>query len=134
MEYWWAHLLTFVFGYVTCKTFYFFRSTRTSLTLLRGAHIIYLSALIKVLEHLSHAREIMLEHMLRTEKTATQISSFEWRFEEDVNLLKQRSIDVLIQCHPTFFQQTLEFNDWESAMKFLTEHQGSALQFWDKSI
>ena len=52
MEQWWMYLLTFVFGYVTCRTFYFVRAARVSLTLVRGAHIIYLSALMHVLEFL----------------------------------------------------------------------------------
>jgi len=70
--------------------------------------------------------------MLRTEKTATQISSFEWRFEDDIKLLKERSIGVLLQCHPSLFRQMMEFEDWDSAMKFLNEHQESALKFWEK--
>jgi hypothetical protein len=102
--------------------------------MLRAGRLIYLSALIKTLEHLSYAREIMLEHMLCTEKSAVQISSFEWRFNEDTKLLKQRSIDVLIQCHPSFFRPTIEFQDWDSAQRFLNEHKDAALQFWDKPI
>tara|TARA_R100001163_G_C5068188_1_gene208119 strand:- start:1206 stop:1610 length:405 start_codon:yes stop_codon:yes gene_type:complete len=132
MEQWWMYLLTFVFGYVTCRTFYFVRAARVSLTLVRGAHIIYLSALMHVLEYLANAREIMLEHMLIAEKSATQISSFEFRFEQDTKLLKERSIDVLLYCHPSPFRQMLEFEDWEGAMRYLDENSESALKFWDK--
>jgi hypothetical protein len=125
-------LLTFVFGYVTCKTFYFFRSSRISLSLLNASHVIYLSSLIKTIEHLSYAREIMREHMLRTEKDSIQISSFEKGFDEDLKLLKVRSINNLLQCHPTFFRTMIQFDDWGGAMKFLQENREGALSFWSR--
>ena len=128
---WFLYLLVFVFGYLTCRIFYFLRSGRISISLLRVSHIVYLSAMIKALEHLSYAREIVLEHMLRTEKESNQISSFEYRFEEDVKFLKQSSIRQLINLHPQIFHETIQFDDWESAMEFLTEHQNSALYFWN---
>jgi hypothetical protein len=131
MEYWWVHILLFVFGYVTCKTFYFVRGAKLSITLLRASHIIYLSSLIKAIEHMSHAREMMLEHMIKTEKGGSQISFFEMKFEEDLRLFKERSIDVLLYCHPAFFKPTLEFDDWSTAMKFLQDNKQAALAFWN---
>lgn len=125
-------MLTFVFGYITCKTFYFFRSSRISLSLISAGHIIYLSSLIKAIEHLSYAREIMREHMLKTEKDSIQISSFEQSFDEDLRLLKTRSISTLLRCHPTFFRTMVQFDDWSSAMKFLQENREGALSFWSR--
>jgi len=133
LEHWWIYLLTFVFGYVTCKTFYFIRALRTGLTLLQGAHVIYLSSLVKAMEHFSYAREMVLEHMLKTERGSTQISSFEMRFEDDIRLFKKRSIEVLLYCHPPFFRRMVEFKDWQSAMDFLQENRESALRFWDST-
>lgn len=132
MEYWWAFLLTFIFGYVTCRTFYFFRTSRTSLSLLSASHIIYLSSVIKAIEHLSYAREIMREHLLVTEKDALQISSFERSFEDDLSRLKQRSITVLLATHPEFFRSMMKFDDWPTAMKYLEENRDAALSFWSR--
>ena len=131
MHHWWLFLLTFIFGYFTCKTFYFIRSTRASLVLLRAIHVIYLSSLIKAIEHMSYAREIMLEHMLKTEKSSTQISSFELRFERDTQMLKVRSINTLLACHPTFFRRMMDFKDWPSAMEYLLNNKDAALKFWE---
>jgi hypothetical protein len=130
MEYWWIYLITFIFGYVTCKTFYFFRTSRISLSILSAGYVIYLSSLIKALEHLSYAREIMREHMLRTEKDSIQISSFEQSFDKDVELLKVRSINTLLSCHPEFFKGMVQFEDWSGAMKYLQENKEGALSFW----
>lgn len=127
---WLLYLMVFGFGYLTCRIFYFFRSVRISVSLVRTAQVVYLSAVIKALEHLSYAREIMLEHMLRTEKGSSQISSFEYRFEEEVRLLKENSVRQLVNLHPRVFHDIVQFEDWTSAMDFLTEHRGSALSFW----
>tara|TARA_Y100000593_G_C4290308_1_gene327894 strand:+ start:49 stop:459 length:411 start_codon:yes stop_codon:yes gene_type:complete len=131
MSHWWLYLLIFVFGYFTCKTFYFVRSARVSLVLIKANNIIYLSSIIKAIEHLSYAREIMLEQMLKAGKNSTQISTFEFQFEKDVKLLKRRSVSTLLACHPAFFRSQVEFEDWEGAMKYLQENKTTALKFWE---
>jgi hypothetical protein len=131
MEYWLLGLLTFVFGYVTCRTFYFFRSARLSLTLLKAAHLVYLSVIIKALENLTYSREIMLEHMAVSQKSPTQISLFERQYESDVKLTKERSIETLRLLHPTFFKNTVQFNNWEQAVQYAEQHKEIILKFWE---
>jgi len=129
---WLLYILTFLFGYITCKTFYFFKSTRLSMIMVKAAHVIYLSSMIKALENLAYSREIMLEHMLKSEKKAAQISSFEFRFEEDVRALKERSIQMLKELHPAFFKQMLDFDNWDEASAFLIKHKEVAWKFWER--
>jgi len=124
-------LLVFLFGCLTSRTFYFFSSARTSLSMLKASHIIYLSTLIKALEHLSYAREMVLEHMVRTERKSTQISFFEMQHDENIEMFKQRAIDILIYSHPTFFRTMVEFDDWRTAMKYLADNKEAALKFWE---
>ena len=132
MESWWLYLLTFIFGYVTCNVFYFLRLARLSLNLLKTSHIVYLSTLIKALEYLSYSHEVMLEYMIIAEKNSAQISSFKFRFDDEVQKFKDQSIEVLINNHPKFFHSTIEFKDWSTAMKYLSDHQKMALQYWQK--
>ena len=132
MDSWWLHLLTFIFGYITCRTFYFVRSSRMSVSLIKTSHIIYLSAIVKALEHLSYAREVMLEHMIRTESHNTEINSFEFRYKRETEALKARSIDVLKVIHPQFFRSMLSFDDWSSAMEYLQEQKVAVSHFWEK--
>ena len=129
---WLLYVLLFVFGYVTCQTFYFLKSARLSLILLRAAHLIYLSSTMKALEHMSFARGIVLEHMLRTEKGSTAISMFEIRHEEEVVKLKTRSIDLWIDLHPEFFQRMMEFENWEGASQYVDTHKDIIFKFWEK--
>ena len=132
MEHWLLGLLTFLFGYVTCRTFYFVKSARISLTLLRASHIVYISAILKALENLSYSREVMLEHMAISERGATEISLFEKRYEQDVDLITERSIQVLRALHPKFFETALEFENWSEAIKYAEENREIMLKFWEQ--
>lgn len=121
----------FVFGYVTCKTFYFLRAARLGLNLVKASHIIYLSAVIKAIEHMSYARGIVLQHMLEAQKDSVQISSFELRFGEELTALQNRSVEVLMALHPEFFKTTMDFEDWRTAMIYLHKNKAAALAFWE---
>jgi len=129
---WLLYVLIFMFGYVTCKTFYFLKAMRLSLMLTRASHIIYLSCMIKALESMAHARGVALEQMLRGNKSASHISAFEYRYDADVRQLKERSIDVLRELHPPFFQKMIEFENWTGASEYLDDHREVAFKFWEK--
>ena len=81
---------------------------------------------------MSFARGIVLEHMLRTEKSAVAISTFELRYEEDVKNLKKRSVDLLLDLHPEFFQRLLDFETWEEASQHVDAHRDIVFKFWEK--
>jgi len=70
--------------------------------------------------------------MLKTEKGSTQISTFQYRFEEDVRILKEKSIRELLNQHPKVFRNIIEFDDWPSAMRYLMEHKAETLAFWER--
>ena len=56
MDPWWMYALVFLFGYATCRTFYFIRASRLSLSLLVYSQVIYLSSMVKILESLLHTK------------------------------------------------------------------------------
>lgn len=124
------YFLIFIFGYVTCKTFYFMRSARLSLKTVRVSHLIYLSAMMKSIENLATSRELMLEYLLKTEKSSNTITSFTLAFDKNVEHIKENSIKVLVDVHPKFFKEYIDFDDWDSSMKYLTKHQKAAFEFW----
>tara|TARA_R100000908_G_C3651479_1_gene83044 strand:+ start:78 stop:482 length:405 start_codon:yes stop_codon:yes gene_type:complete len=128
---WLLYILTFVFGYVTCKTFYFMGATRLALNLVRGASVIYVSVMAKAAEKLSYTQEIMLENMIKTEKNSAEISAFQLQFDGEVSHLKKTSIDVMIALHPEFFKQMIEFDDWDSAMEYADQYREQIFKFWD---
>ena len=128
---WLLYILIFVFGYVTCKTFYFLRTTRLSLNLVRGASVIYISSMVKAVEKMSYAQEAMLEYMLKTERGSAEISAFQLQFDREVKYLKDTSIDVMMTLHPEFFRQMVEFEDWDSAMEYAEKYKEQIFKFWN---
>ena len=128
---WWLYFLVFVFGYITCKTFYFFRASRVSLSLIKTSQIIYLSSMVKSLENLAYAREIAREHMIRSEKESNEITAFELKFELENTIVKERSIEAMKGCYDKIFLNTIEYDSWAAAMDFLQQNRTAALTFWD---
>ncbi len=129
---WLLYLLTFIFGYVTCQTFYFFKSTRLALLVLRASHLIYLSSTMKAVQNMYYARGIVLEQMLRNDKTSAEISTFELLHEKEVQTLKDNSLESLLALHPQFFQPMIEFGNWNEATEYLDKYKEVVLRFWEK--
>jgi len=124
--------LVFIFGYVTCKTFYFLRANRISLSLIKLSHIIHLSNTIKCIENLTYTRERLREYYLKMDKSSVEISAIEMKFDNDIENLKHNSIKYMLKMHPKFYRETLKFDDWESSMGFLTENKELVFDFWRK--
>jgi len=124
VENWILYFLVFVFGYVTCKTFYFLRANRLSLSLIRLSHIIYLSSIVKAIETLTTARETV-------KFNNTELSKPESDFENEIKTLKDNSITYLLQMHPRYYREALKFDDWASSMTYLNENKDAVFKFWN---
>tara|TARA_B100000700_G_C14803230_1_gene741610 strand:- start:139 stop:543 length:405 start_codon:yes stop_codon:yes gene_type:complete len=130
MDIWWLHALTFIFGYVTCKTFYFLNTTRLSLKLLKSSRIIYLIMATRALENYATSERIMKKHLMETDSDLETQKSFEQKFEQETLVFKAQAISNLIEQTPQAFKPGLEFDDWPTAMAHLQKHKEEALRFW----
>lgn len=126
----WLHLLVFIFGYVTCQTFYFIKSTRVSLKLMKSSRIIYLLMMAKAIEKYKIAEGVMMAHLKESGQDERVIESFVRGMEEETNAFKSKSINQLISDTPSTFRDILGFHDWNSAMEYLLTHQDEAFKFW----
>ena len=124
MDPWWLYLLVFVFGHVTCRTFYFFRASRISLSLIRYSQIIYLSCVQKALESLDTTMELV------SEADSDESRLIQQNISEQISILKNNSINYLINMHPKFYRDSIMFDDWESSSSFLDERKEEAFNFW----
>ena len=120
---WALNIILFVFGYLTCKTFYFLKASRTSINMLRGAQLTCLLMLARSMEHFSYSRALRLHHMQMVESSAQNIQAFTYRFEDELIQYKKKSIEEIIDAHPGVFQQFVEFDSWRSGMRYLEENK-----------
>ena len=130
MDIWWLHALTFIFGYVTCKTFYFLNTTRLSLKLIKSSRVIYLIMATRALENYATSERIMKKHLIETDSDLETQKSFEQKFEQETLVFKTQAIATLIEQTPQAFKPGLEFDDWSTAMVHLHKHKEEALRFW----
>jgi len=130
MDPWWLYLLVFVFGYVTCQTFYFVRSTRVSLKLMKSSRVIYLLMMAKAMEKYKIAEEVMIQHMQESGKDQFTISKFKDSIEKERQSFKDRTITWAVENTPDTFKDILGFEDWDSAMRYLVLHRDEAFKFW----
>ena len=130
MDIWWLHALTFIFGYVTCKTFYFLNTTRLSLKLIKSSRLIYLIMATRALENYATSERIMKKHLIETDSDLETQKSFEQKFEQETLVFKTQAIATLIEQTPQAFKPGLEFDDWSTAMVHLRKHKEEALRFW----
>ena len=130
MDPWWLYALVFLFGYVTCQTFYFIRSTRVSLKLMKSSRVVYLLMMAKAMEKYRIAEEVMVSNLEQSNKDQKTINSFKDSIELERESFKKRSVSWVIDNTPPTFRDIIGFNDWNSAMKFLVLHQDEAFKFW----
>lgn len=116
---WLFYVLFFLFGYVTCRTFYFMSAVRKSAALLRVTQAVALFTIVRGLEHFHYAKEFRLATMKANDASQQNIRAFLYQFEDEMNLYKTRSVHNVIDAHGSFFKELVEFTDWKSAMTFL---------------
>jgi len=130
---WTLFTLAFILGYITCKAFYFYKSARASIVALKATHVTCLALLVKALEDFYYAKVYRMQQMVESGETDHNIAAFSYLMEEEVSHYKKKSIKTLIEYHPEFFKQVIEFEDWNSAMTFLETHKDLAAQFLTRS-
>ena len=123
------HLLFFIFGYVTCKTFYFISSTRKSILLLQATQVVALFIIVRALESFSYAKQYRVDTMEKNNASEQNIEAFKLRHNDEVAVFRNKSITKIIETHGPFFNQTVEFNDWKTAMAFLEKNKESVISF-----
>jgi|TARA_R100001163_G_C5049828_1_gene186732 hypothetical protein len=120
---WWLYLLVFIFGYLTHKTFYFFRSMRTSIGLIRISQLVSLNIMARSMEHYYYAHTAKIRQLTENDEDQETIRQSRRAFSKEMSSLKEKSIKQVVDMHPRFFSPTVNFTDWKSAMKYLDDHR-----------
>ena len=130
MDPWWVYILVFIFGYTTCKTFYFARASRISLSLLLYSQIIYLSITVRILDKLLDIKAFTRGLRKSVKEMSSVCNEIDKKVDEEIAILKDNSINYLINMHPRFYRDSLKFEDWDSSMRYLKDKKQEAFNFW----
>ena len=127
---WWMYTLVFIFGYVTCRTFYFVRASRISLKILIYSQIIYISIMVRIMEKLLKVKRFSNNVQKSVKEMAPICNDINKKVDNEMAILKNNSINYLINMHPKFYRDSLTFKDWNTSMKFLEDKKQEAFNFW----
>ena len=128
MDPWWMYALVFLFGYITHKTFYFFRSIKISIGLIRVAQLISLAVLAKSMENFYYSHTARMRQMKDNEESEKDIKDTRRSFNIEIKNFKDKAIREILDLHPKFYQPIVDFDDWKSAMTYLEENRAYVLK------
>jgi hypothetical protein len=120
---WWLYILVFIFGYFTHKTFYFLRSVRISIGLIRVSQLVSLAVLAKSMENFYNSHTARLRHMREHDKSEKEIREVRRSFNAEIMDYKERVIKQMLDLHPKFYDPIVNFNNWKSGMSYLEENK-----------
>ena len=127
---WWMYVLVFIFGYMTHKTFYFFRSVKISIGLIRVAQLVSLGLLTKSIENLYQSHTLKLRQLRATGATDKELNTVRRSFNDEIKEYKSKAIDELLKLHPSFYESIIDFDDWNSGMKYLENNREFMINFF----
>lgn len=113
------YLLVFLFGFYTYKTFFVYRIAHASLFMLRMAQRTSLEMLLKTIEHHSYAKTFCVNQLNKNDGSKKEVASYKIYMNNDIELLKQMAIKDINKTLPSYFEHSVAFDDWDSAMEFL---------------
>ena len=126
---WILYLLVFVFGYVTCQTFYFLKSSRLSLGVVKCAEIVSLLLLARSIENYEFVANHKLKKLIDTGFSDNKIKNYRITTEAEITIYKEASIAALLLCYNDLFRNFCKFENWETAMNYLEENKNFACTF-----
>ena len=125
---WWLYLLVFTFGYLTHKTFYFLRSVKVSISLIRVSQLISLAVLAKSMENFYHSHTARMRQMKESNQSDKDVREERRSFNVKIALYKDKAIKEMLDLHPKFYNPIIDFDSWSSGMKYLDDNKKFVLQ------
>jgi hypothetical protein len=120
---WWLYLLVFMFGYFTHKTFYFFRSVKISIGLVRVSQLIGLAVLAKSMENFYYSHTARLRQMKKLNESPKNIKDLRRSFSVEISNYKEKAVKEMLDLHPSAYAPIIDFDNWKSAMKYLEDNK-----------
>jgi hypothetical protein len=126
---WLQYFLIFAFGYLTCKTFYFFRANRTGILIIKSAQVISLAILAKSMENFAFSKTYKILTLQEAGASEQNINAYTINIDLAIDSYKEKAIKSIVEQHSKFYREILDFDDWRSGMDYLEQHKEVAHAF-----
>jgi len=125
---WWIYVLVFFFGYFTHKTFYFFRSLKISIGLIRVSQLISLAVLAKSMENFYYSHTARLRQMRENNDSEQNMRDIRRSFNVEIASYRERAVKEILDLHPGFYEPIIDFHNWKTAMVYLEDNRKYVLE------
>tara|TARA_R100000664_G_C2725069_1_gene117273 strand:+ start:302 stop:724 length:423 start_codon:yes stop_codon:yes gene_type:complete len=129
---WWLYALMFIFGYLTHKTFYFLRATKISISLIRVSQLVSLAVLARSMENFYYSHTSRLRHMRESGQSEKAIKEARRSFNAEIKHYKKKAVEEILNLHPKFYDQIIDFDDWKTAMDYLENNKQFIFKLMDR--
>jgi hypothetical protein len=89
--------------------------------MLKISHCLSLYTIVRGVESLEYTKAMRLNELRLKEESERNVKAYQLNFDADIKLYKDKSIREIINMHPKFYRDLIEYDDWDSAMRFLNE-------------
>jgi len=86
--------------------------------------------MVKILESLLRTKYFVSGLRCSAKEMSSVCNEIDKKVDAEISILKDNSINYLINMHPNFYRESLKFEDWDSSMRFLKEKKQVAFNFW----
>jgi hypothetical protein len=115
------YVLVFLFGYVTHRTFSTYKNAKASILLLQSSVVASLLILARCLQNYSYVKSFGANQLEKKEASSEQVDNYKLLIDNDIKFFKKSSVSQILKDIPEHFSTIIEFNDWDSAMKYLDD-------------
>tara|TARA_R110002020_G_scaffold429707_1_gene639355 strand:- start:197 stop:472 length:276 start_codon:yes stop_codon:yes gene_type:complete len=87
--------------------------------------------MVKILESLLYTKSFVNGLRRSAKEMSPVCNEIDKKVDAEIAILKNKSIDYLINVHPEFYRESLKFDDWDSSLRFLRDKKEEAFNFWE---
>jgi|TARA_Y100000114_G_scaffold113679_1_gene107626 hypothetical protein len=86
--------------------------------------------MVRIVEKLLEMKRFSNNIQKSVKEMAPACNDINKKVDNEISILKDNSINYLINMHPKFYRDSLKFKDWDSSMQFLGNNKQEAFNFW----
>ena len=96
------------------------------------AQLVSLAVLARSMENFYHSHTGRLRKMRENEESEQNIKDIRRSFNIEISSYKEKAIKEMLDLHPNFYKPIVDFDNWNSGMKYLEENKQLVLNLLKK--
>ena len=123
MVFWFQIGLTFVAGWIASKVWTSFMTTGYSIIMIKQAQTCCLILYKEVIEKINSAHELKYDFLSESGINDQSLKVLKLVDKQSIETIKRSMIRTLINTTPKYLSSTIEYENWDEAMKTLKESE-----------